>query len=229
MALFSIPELREEARRRPIVAISHSDLGVGDATHILNTWAIELENYAVALGYRVVDIGGSDLTYERMTQILTETKPAVLFNFSHGCQNFFIGNDGKCSLTNGFVDSCGPCDKPSNLSILKGVAVVAFSCNTGVQLAKCAIKYGSPGYTGFADNLLIVSDAYGTQLLFRDALMPLAYHILEGWTIGAATEQTRMDLLNTVKLYKSVELISVPMWYNKKYLTQLGDPNWKLF
>ncbi len=231
MPLFSIPELREEARKnRPIIAISHSDLGAGDATHILNAWAIDLENYANALGFSVLDIAGSDLTYERITKILTETKPAVLFNFGHGCQDFLIGNDGRCMLTNGFVDmySCGTCGKPSNLNVLKDVAVVAFSCNTGVQLGKCAVKYGSPAYVGFADNLVIVSDAYRTQDIFRNALLPLAMRILEGQTIGDATNATRTDLINTVKLYKPIELISVPLWYNKKYLVQLGNPDWKL-
>lgn len=212
----------------PTIAIAHSNLGPKDATWHLDQWAQELMVYARALNYPVNDIGGSDLIYNRMTQILAETKPTVLFNFSHGCQNYLIGNDGRCTLTNGFADLCGICGKPSNLRVLRGTAVIAFSCNTGVQLAKCAIKYGSPAYTGFADNLLIVSDAYGTQDIFKQTLMPLAYRILEGWSIGAATEQTRNDLITAVKLYKPVEMISVPLYYNKKYLVQLGDPNWKL-
>ncbi len=232
MALFNIPELREWSKQnpRPTVAISHSDLGPGDATHILNEWAIELKNYATTLGYPIIDISGPDLVYERMTQILAVTKPAVLFNFSHGCANFLVGNDGKCVLTNGFSDmqGCGMCGKGSNLQVLKGVAVVAYSCHSGAQLAKCAIKYGSPLYIGFSDNLIVVSDAYRMQDVFKTGLMPMAYHILEGWSAGEAVKQTQEDLYNLVRLYKVVELLSVPLWYNKKYLTQLGDPNWRL-
>ncbi len=56
----------------------------------------------------------------------------------------------------------------------------------------------------------------------------VAYHILEGWTIGAATEQARVDLLEFVKKYKPVELVSVPLYYNRKYLVLEGDHNWRL-
>lgn len=232
MALFSIPELRQEARMhpRPIIAISHADLGVGDATHILNEWADELIIYAQQLGYPVIDIGGYNLTYERMTDILMQTKPTVLFNFSHGCRTYLMGNDMKCTLTRGWEDaeSCGVCGMPNNLKAISGTAIIAFSCHSGAQLSKCAIQYGSPAYAGFADNLIVVSDKYGTQNIFRDALLPLAYHILEGWTIGAATEQARVDLLEFVKKYKPVEFVSVPLYYNRKYLVLEGDHNWKL-
>jgi len=230
MALFSIPELREETRKRPIVAIAHSNLGPGDATFHLDQWAMELMAYARALQYPIIDIGGADLVYDRMTKILTETKPALLVNFSHGCKTYLIGNDGRCSLTRGQedVDSCGVCGMPSNLKSISGTAIIAYSCNSAYQLGKCAITYGAPMYVGFTDNLLVVSDRFGTQNLFKDSLLPLAKRILEGWNIGAAVEATRTDLLNYTKTYKPVELISVPMWYNKKYLTLLGDSNWKL-
>lgn len=233
MALFSIPELRQEARMhpRPIIAVSHADLGVGDATHILNQWAMELIQYARQLGYSVIDIGGSNLTYERMTDILMQTKPVALFNFSHGCRTYLMGNDMKCSLTRGEQDpgSCGVCGMPSNLKAIEGTAIVAFSCHSGAQLGKCAIQYGSPMYVGFSDNLIVVSDKFGTQNIFKESLLPLAKRLLDGWTAGDAIDATRNDLLNNVKLYKPVELISVPLYYNKKYLVLEGNPNWKLF
>jgi len=235
MALFSIPELREYARQHPpqglpVIAVSHSDLGVGDATHILNQWAEELISYAKALGYPVIDIGGSNLTYERMTDILMQTRPALLINFSHGCRAYLMGNDMRCTITRGWEDpeSCGVCGMPSNLKAIAGVGIVAFSCHSAHQLGKCCVAAGSPFYIGFSDNLIVVSDQFGTQNIFKESLLPLAKRILEGWTVGAAAEATSSDLLNNVKLYKPVELISVPLWYNKKYLIQLGDPNWKL-
>lgn len=233
MALFSIPELQEEARRNrqgTTIAISHSNLGAGDATVHLDRWSRELVMFASQKGFNVVDIGGPDLTYERMTDILLATKPAILFNFSHGCRTYLMGNDLRCTLTRGWEDdiSCGTCGKPSNLSAIKGMAVVAYSCHSGYQLGKCAVNYGCPAYVGFSDSLIVVSDKFGVQNIFKDALMPMSYRILEGWTVGAAVEQTRVDLLNLVRSFKSVELVSVPLWYNRKYLTQLGDPNWKL-
>jgi hypothetical protein len=235
MALFSIPELREQVRNSQVtVAISYSDLGVGDATHILSEWALELISFASQNGFNVVVISGTNLTYERMTEILTATKPAILFNFSHGCQTYLMGNpvNGvmRCTLTRGWEDPlCGLCGMPGNLSVAHGMAIVAYSCHSAYQLGKCAIKFGSPNYIGFSDSLIVVSDRFGTQDIYKESLLPLAKRILEGWTAGAAVEATRSDLFNNIKLYKPVELISVPLWYNRKYLEQLGDPNWKLF
>ena len=73
-----------------IIAISHSNLGSNDITSYLDTWAIELIGYSKNLGYTVIDIAGNDNTYERMTEILTATKPAILFNFSHGCKTYLM-------------------------------------------------------------------------------------------------------------------------------------------
>lgn len=212
------------------IAVSHSNLGPGDATFHLDKWALELIQYARQQGFNVVDIGGSDLTYDRMTEILLATKPAVLFNFSHGCRAYLMGNDLRCTLTRGWEDemSCGTCGKPSNLSAIKGMAVVAYSCHSGYQLGKCAVNYGCPAYAGFSDSLIVVSDKYGVQNVFKDALIPMANRILEGWSIGESVSKAREDLLTTVKQFKPVELVSVPLWYNRKYLTLHGNPDWRL-
>lgn len=232
MPLFSIPELREYARQhpRPIIAVSHSNLGPGDATFHLDQWALELIAYAKQLGYPVIDISGPDLVYERMTQILANTKPAVLFNFSHGCRTYLMGNDMRCTLTRGWEDpeSCGVCGMPSNLKAISGTAVIAYSCHSGAQLSKCAVAYGSPAFVGFSDNLIVVSDKFGIQDIFKDALMPMAYRIIEGTPIGMAVDETRMTLLEKVKLYKPIELISVPLYFNRTYLVLEGNPNWRL-
>ena len=212
------------------IAVARSNLGPGDATNILDGWALELEGYARSLGYNVVDISGKDLTYDGMTRILTATKPKILFNFSHGCKNYLIGNDLGCTLTRGWEDviACGVCGKASNLSVVKGMAVVAYSCNAATQLGKCMIAYGSPAFVGFSDSLIVVSDAFGMQDIFRDTLMPMAHKILTGMPIGAAVELTKADLRETVLQYKPIELISVPLEYNREYLELLGDPNWSL-
>lgn len=213
------------------VAIARSNLGPDDATHYLDSWALELIDYARNLGYvDVVDINGPDLTYERMTEILTATRPAVLFNFSHGCRNYLMGNDMRCTLTRGWEDTinCGVCGMPSNLKAVQGTAVVAYSCHSGYQLAKCAVAYGAPVYVGWTDNLIVVTDAFGTQDIFKHAMMPMAQRILQGWAVGESVNQARTDLLNLVKQYKPVELVSVGLWYNRKYLSLHGDPNWRL-
>lgn len=164
-----------------------------------------------------------------MPHILEAAKPKILFNFSHGCQSYLIGNDRRCTLTRGWEDQgCGVCGMPSNLKVLKGMAVVAYSCHSGYQLGKCAVKYGSPAYVGFSDSLIVVSDKYGMQNIFKDALMPMAYKILTGIPIGTAVELTRAELYDTVKQFKPVELLSVPLWYDRKYLILHGDPNWSI-
>jgi len=238
MPLFSIPELREEARKNRneiTIAISRSNLGAGDATFHLNSWAEELITYAKNLGYNVIDINGPDMVYERFTEILENTHPAVLFNFSHGCRNYLMGNlvNGVigCTLTRGSEDtqhSCGFCGMPNNLKTLSGTAIITYSCHAAYQLGRCSIKYGIPSFVGFSDSLVIVSDRYGTQNIFKEGLMPLARNILIGMPIGVAVEITKLELLEMVKKYKPIELLSVPLWYDRKYLTQLGDPNWSL-
>jgi len=239
MPLFSIPELREEARKNRneiTIAISRSNLGVGDATFHLDAWAQELIIYARSLGYSVIDINGPDMVYERFTEILQNTKPAILFNFSHGCQNYLVGNDLRCTLARGkeweqvHPDqfACGVCGMPGNLKAIKDTAVIAYSCHSGAQLGKCAIKYGAPAYVGWSDSLILVSDRYGTQNIFREALIPMARRVLQGYPIGLAVEQTRTDLYNLAKQYKPVELIATGLWYDKKYLTMWGDPDWGL-
>lgn len=219
------------------IAVSRSNLGMGDATYHLDQWAQELITHAKALGYNVIDINGPDLVYERFTEILLNTRPAVLFNFSHGCQNYLVGNDLRCTLARGAEweqvhpdhFACGVCGMPGNLKVVKNMGIVAFSCHSAAQLGKCCVAAGSPFYIGFSDSLVITSDKYGTQDIFKESLLPLAKRILDGWNIGASVEATHNDLLNNVKLYKPIELVSVPLWYNRKYLTQLGDPKWKLF
>lgn len=239
MPLFSIPQLREEARKNRneiTVAVARSNLGQGDATWHLNGWGEELTTYAKNLGYNVVDISGADLVYERFTEILQNTKPSILFNFSHGCQSYLVGNDLRCTLARGSEweqmhpdqFACGVCGMPSNLRVVNGMGVLAYSCHSGAQLGKCAIKYGAPMYIGWSDSLILISDKFGSQNIFRDALMPMAQRILQGWPAGLAVEQTRTDLYNLTKLYKPVELIATGLWYDKKYLTMWGDQNWSL-
>ena len=239
MPLFSIPELQGETRKNReeiTIAIARSNLGVGDATFHLDAWAQELIIYARSLGYNVVDISGPNMVYERFTEILENTHPAALFNFSHGCQNYLVGNDLRCTLARGkeweqvHPDqfACGVCGMPSNLRVVKNMGIVAFSCHSATQLGKCATKYGAPMYVGWCDSLILISDKFGSQNIFRDALMPMAQRVLQGWPIGVAIEQTRTDLYNLAKQYKPVELIATGLWYDRKYLTMQGDPNWGL-
>ncbi len=117
-----------------------------------------------------------------------------------------------------------PAKMPQNLS---GVAVVTYSGKAEFEMGADIIKAGSPVFVGFNDNLVVVSDKFESQDIFKNALLPLAKRILDGWTVGDAIVVTKAMLLHGVKKYKDYNLISVPLWYNRKYLTVLGDANWK--
>ena len=230
-----------KAHVMPTVAIAHADQA-GGAMDILEEWAQELKKSAYEMGYTVIDICGSDLTYEGLTDILQATKPAVLFNFSMGTECCLIGNDMKCMLTGGrnvtscMTPTCTFEGEPlklrckNNLNVVAGTAVIAYSSRAASQLGQEIIKAGSPAFVGFSEYLIIVSDNTGTQDIFKESLLPLAKRILEGWTVGNVVKAAHVDLLNKIKEYKvkGYDLISMPLFYNEKSLTLLGDPNWKL-
>jgi len=204
------------------VAIAHTDqAGIAKYPKTgmrlpIDTWAVELGKYAKSLGYNVVDISGQDLTYERMTSILQQTKPAVLFYFGFGDKTSLIGNDTRPVLTS------------DNLDAVAGTAVIAYASYAGSQLGPEIIKAGSPAFVGFSDSLVIVSDKHGTENIFKESLLPLAFHILDGWTVGAAVYAARRDMLTIVMQNKERKLISIPIFANRKSLTYFGNPNWKL-
>ncbi len=203
----------------PTVAIAHADQ-VGGAMKILDTWAAELQKYAESLGYNVIDISGSNLTYERITSILQETKPAVLFYLGFGDKTKLIGNDKRFVLTG---------DKENNnLNALAGTAVVAYASYAGSQLGSDIIRAGSPAFIGFSDSLIIVSDKSGTENIFKESLLLLAFYILDGWTVGAAVYAARRDMLTIAMQNKERQHISTCIFANRKSLTYFGDPNWKL-
>ncbi len=212
---------------RPVVAIAHANL-VGGIMDIVSGWAVELEDYAGQLGYSVIDISGMDLVYERFTEILKNTHPAVLFNFSYGGSTFLIGNPVNgimgCTLTMGKQDG----GMPNNLGAVVGAAVIAYSDHSASQLGPAIIKSGSPSFAGFSQSLVITSDRAETQDIFKNSLLLLAKRILEGHSMGEAVEETRADLLKNARKYEKYELISLPLLYNRKFLTQLGDPDWNL-
>jgi len=199
------------------IAIAHTDQ-IGGAMDILDTWAAELQKYAESLGYNVIDISGSNLTYERTTSILKETQPAVLFYMGFGDKTQLIGNDKRPVL--------------SNLNVT-GTAVIAYSSHAAAQLGPEIIKAGSPCFVGFSDQLIVVSDkiaplVQATENIFKESLLPLAFHILDGWTVGAAVYAARRDMLTIVMQNKERKIISIPIFANRKSLTYFGDPNWKL-
>lgn len=213
------------------VAIAHADQ-VGGGMDILEEWANELKKYADGMGYTVIDICGSDLTYECMTKILGVTKPAVLFYFGFGDKAHLMGNDMRPALTNRFQSLSFSYTNGmlSNLDVIKGTAVIAYASHAASQLGPEITMAGSPCFVGFSDSLIVVSDKDNTLNIFKESLLPLAKRILYGWTVGKAVEATRIDLLNKIKEYKvkGSDLISIPMFYNRRSLTLLGDPNWKL-
>ncbi len=213
--------------KRTTVAIAHADRA-GGAMDILNKWAVELEKYAEDLGYNVVDISGPDITYHRFTEIIQKMRPAVLFNFSLGTKDYLIGNDMRCFLTAGREDRLGICRQHSNLKAIQEVAVVSYSSHSASRLGRRAVEQGTPCYIGWSEDLAVVSDESDTVNIFKEALIPISHHILEGWTAGKVVEQAQGDILKTVKEYKKTEYISLPLFYDKRGLTLLGGSNWRL-
>lgn len=206
------------------IAIAHADLDDG-AMRILDGWAVELEKHAENLGYAVVDISGPDLTYERMTDILLSTKPAILFNFSYGRRTCLIGNPvngmRNCTLTKGD-------GMKSNLHAVSGIAVISYSNYTAGQLGQNMIRAGCPALAGFSDDVILASAKDGIESIFKDSLLPLAMRILEGMPVGDSVFSTYIDLVNKIKEYRAYKHIYLPLFYNLKSLTVLGDLNWKL-
>jgi len=195
------------------ISIAHTDQ-IGGAMDILDTWVVELGKYAESLGYNVVDISGSNLIDERTTSILQETQPAVLFYFGFGDKTHIIGNDNRPLF--------------SNLDAVSGTAVVAYASYAGSQLGPEIIKAGSPAFVGFSDSLVVVSDKHGMENIFKESLLSLAFHILDGWTVGAAVYAARRDMLTIVMQNRERHIISTPIYFNRKRLIYFGDPNWKL-
>lgn len=204
-----------------VVAIAHADKSQVVA-EILEKWAQELIKCA-AMRYTVINICGDNLTYERMTKILQVTKPSILFYLGPGNKAHLIGNDMKPVLT-----CCPDAGVPDNLQSVAGMAVIAYSSLAEQQLGPEIIKAGSPCFVGFSDQLIIVSDKHGSENIFKESLLPLAKRILRGWTVGAAVEQTRSDLLAAVMERRDNEFISISLFANRKGLKYLGNPNWKL-
>lgn len=206
------------------IAIAHANSDDG-AMRILDGWAMELVDNADLMGYDVVDISGPDLTYERMTDILLATKPAILFNFSYGRRDCLLGNSVNGLVNPTLTQGDG---MASNLHAVKGIAVISYSNYTGGQLGQKMIEAGCPALVGFSEDLIVVSDKVGTENIFKDSLLPLSMRILEGHTIGEAVCATYIDLVNKVKEYRAYKHIYLPLFYNIKSLTLLGDVNWKL-
>jgi hypothetical protein len=195
---------------------------------LINKWALELEEYAKNLGYNVIDISGSDLTYERITEILTQTKPSILFNFTLGTKECLIGDfiDGgpiKCALTPGN-------SRPSNLGVLKSMAVVAYSCYSAGRLGEKMIQAVCLVVVGFSEEVIVMSPfpESNAHEIHKECLLSLAKRILEGYTIGKAIDATRKQLLDAMEDNIHDTDLCEALVFNKRSLRMLGDYSWKL-
>lgn len=178
------------------IAILHPD-----SNNILNWWAVELISYSKTVGYDVVDI--CDPTYQQFTDMLTEHRPLILFNFAIGDKT------------------------PYYVFASKGTAIVSFLSST-VQFGKRCIEAGAPVYIGFEKELIVVSDNLDSEDIFKQALLPVAMRMLDGWTAGNCVDSARSDLLLKAKQYKDMKYISLALLSNINSLTLLGNENYKI-
>ena len=184
------------------VAISHIACKPNvDMLWHVDQWAQELIEYAKKLGYNIVDI--CECQYDLLTKVLEMTQPAILFNFSIE-ENLF-----DTSITNDF-------------------GIVSYSSHSASRFGKRCIDAGSPFYIGFTDDLLFITDDFGTQDIFKECLLEISKKILEGWSSGSAVYHTKNNLLETVKQYKTEKRISLPLFHDMKSLTILGDMSWTI-
>lgn len=196
-----------------------------DATRVTHQWGQTLIDYATSIGYDVLDIAAPNVTYQNVTAVLNKYHPDMIIHFGHGCETYFMG-DTECILTGGTkIDkTCVPCEHPGNLHNLNGTIVVAYSCHTSNELGKQMIAAGAKAFVGFSDYLMFTEDDVSIQDVFRDALLPLSEKIMNGYTVEEAVEQTRNNLIEITKQWKPVKYVSVPMYWNYKYMELLGDP-----
>ena len=197
-----------------------------DATRVTFQWGKDLINYAHGIGYDVLDIAYPNVTYQNVTAILKKYKPDMLIHFGHGCDTYFMG-DTECILTGGTKkdNTCISCGQPENLYNLKDTIVVAYSCHASNELGKQMIAAGAKSFIGFSDYLMFTEDDVNIQDVFRDALLPLSKKIMDGYTVKESLDQTKKEIIQVTKQWKPVKYVSVPMYWNYKYMELLGAPN----
>lgn len=197
-----------------------------DATRVTYQWGQKLINYAVGIGYDVLDLAYPNVTYQNISAILDKYKPDMLIHFGHGCDTYLMG-DTECILTGGteIDNTCASCEMPENLHNVNGTIIVAYSCHASNELGKQMIAAGAKAFVGFRDYLMFTEDDVDIQDVFRDALLPLSERIMNGCTVEEAVKETRKELIEITKEWKPVKYVSVPMYWNYKYMEMLGDPN----
>ena len=200
--------------------------GAKDATRVTQEWGQNLIDYALGIGYDVIDIAAPNVTYQNVTSVLNKYKLDMLIHFGHGCDTYFMG-DSDCILTGGIKtdNTCIPCENPANLHSLKDTIVVAYSCHASNELGKQMISAGAKAFIGFKDYLMFTEDDVSIQDVFRDALLPLSKRIMDGNTVQEAVDLTKTGIIDITKQWKQVKYVSVPMYWNYKYMELLGDKN----
>ncbi len=200
-----------------------------DPTHITFDWGQIVLDYAMDNGVDTIDIVDPWTEYDNITPLLYQHHPDIFVYTGHGCKNYLATPKG-CSITNSWNEPICEyqCVRNSNLKSLRGSIVVTFSCHSASQLGKCAIKYGARAYIGFSDFLMFTSDEFGSQDLFRDALLPMALRLIDGKSVGEAVAATKYALYSSAKHYKRIKYLSIPFLWDYEYMQVQGDMNAKL-
>jgi len=200
-----------------------------DPTHVTYMWGQKIIDYALAHGVNVLDIRDPWIEYGKITPILQNNPPDLFVYTGHGCRNYLATQNG-CSLTNGYAeDVCAAqCASKCNLKALRDSIIVTFSCHSASQLGRCAVKYGARAYVGFSDYMMFTTDSMNSQDMFRDALLPMVFELINGKTVGEAVASTKQALIADAKKFKFIKYIAIPMYWNFEYMQMFGDMNARL-
>ena len=197
-----------------------------DPTHVTYQWGQKIIDYALENGVDVLDIKDPWTEHDRITPLLHNHHPDLFVYTGHGCRNYLATQNG-CSLTNGYPeDVCAAqCSSKCNLKALRGAIIVTFSCHSASQLGRCAVKYGARAYVGFSDYMMFTTDKMNSQDMFRDALLPMVFELINGKTTGEAVTSTKQALIASAKKFKPIKYLAIPMYWNFEYMQVLGDMN----
>lgn len=223
------------------------------ATHHTYSWATPVIKYARSLGYDVLDYQKYHVTYSNVTDILSRYNPDMYIHFGHGCPSNLIGQQ-ECVITNGgsnynisnpkYLDEnsnaytyrmdddimCDMlCRRESNVGLLEGKVVVAYSCHSASRLGLCAMKAGAKSYAGFDDYLIFMTDSVETEEIFKECLLTYTYSLLDGDTVRRASNNTYKEFDANIKRYKNVSYLGKLLLWDRMGFKVYGDGNLTLF
>lgn len=191
-----------------------------EVTSIVFEWAEEVIDHAKRLGYKVIDIKGSEAIRKNVEDALIYYDPKCFFHYGHGEKDALFGQNYD------------PIVSLKNASLLKERITYTMSCDSGGRLGHEIVKNGKSSFVGFKDKFLLPSSHIPARYLlpFKDSMNAFPKAILEGKTVGEAydeaiatwtkrleqyVEAMWRDYKNSVKILSEIEDTIVPKEYEE--------------